>query len=125
MAEAPKDVDEYLAGFPAETQAVLQEIRRRIHALVPEATEAISYQIPTFKLDGKVLVHFAGWKQHVSMYPVPPTDDPELLAEIARYQVSKGTLKFPLDQPIPYDVVEHVALAHVDRVRRSPEGRRP
>lgn len=61
-------------------------------------------------------MHFAGWKQHVSMYPVPPTTDERLLADIERYQVSKGTLKFPLDEDIPYDVVERVALAHADRL---------
>jgi uncharacterized protein YdhG (YjbR/CyaY superfamily) len=115
MAEAAKDIDEYISGFPADTQEVLREMRRRIHAVAPDATETISYQIPTFKLDGKVLVHFAGWKQHVSIYPVPPTADETLLADIEKYQASKGTLKFPLDQEIPYDVVERVARAHVER----------
>ena len=110
------DIDEYIAGFPDETQKILEEIRTRIHGVAPEATEAISYQIPTFKVGGKVLVHFAGWKEHVSMYPVPPTTDKALLADLEKYQVSKGTLKFPLDQPIPYDVVERVAQAHLARL---------
>jgi uncharacterized protein YdhG (YjbR/CyaY superfamily) len=119
VSDTPADLDEYIASFPPETQPVLQEVRRRIHAAAPEATEAISYQIPTFKLNGKNLVHFAGWKHHLSVYPVPPTDDPGLMAEIEKHRVSKGTLKFALDQPIPYDFIERIARAHVDRTDRT------
>jgi uncharacterized protein YdhG (YjbR/CyaY superfamily) len=116
MTTGTEDVDAYIASFPADTQAVLQEMRRRVRAVAPAATEGISYGIATFKLDGKVLVHVGGFKKHVSMYPVPPTTDDQLLADIEKYQVSKGTLKFPLDHEIPYDVVERVTRAHVDRL---------
>ena len=118
MADAPKDIDDYIATAPADSQPALREIRTRIHALVPDATEAISYQIPTFKLDGKVLVHFAGWKEHVSIYPAPEPDE-ALDADLAPYQdaKSKGTLKFPLDEPMPYDLIGRVIakLAEVNR----------
>jgi uncharacterized protein YdhG (YjbR/CyaY superfamily) len=100
-------VDEYLASFPPAARAVLEEVRETIRRAAPEAQEAISYQIPTFKLDGRPLVYFAGWKQHVSLYPVPEADG-ATRERLARYQTGKGTLRFPLDEPVPYDLVAEV-----------------
>lgn len=106
-------IDEYLAALPADVRPVVERIRKTLHDAVPDAGEKIAYQMPTLTLDGKSLVHFSGWKQHVSLYPVPPVDD-ELAAAIAPYVAGKGTLKFPLNQPIPYDVIARLAQAYVD-----------
>lgn len=103
----PHDIDEYVSGFPPEVQARLEEIRATIHRAVPGATEAISYQIPTFRLHGN-LVHFAAFERHIGLYPAP-FDDPAFADDIARYGAGKGTLRFPLDAPQPLDLVERVA----------------
>jgi len=108
------DVDAYLASLPVETRVVVAEMRRRMLAVAPsDAVEAITYQMPTIKLDGKNLVHYAGWRHHVSVYPVPGGDE-SLLIELERYADGKGTLKFPLAQPIPYDLIERVAAALIE-----------
>ena len=109
MAES---VDEYIASFPVDVQAVLQDVRRTIHAAVPGAGEKISYQIPTITLDGKSLLYFSGWKEHISLYPIPPVDD-ALAADIEPYRAGKGTLKFPLKDPIPYDLITRLTQAFV------------
>ena len=106
-------IDEYLAGLPADVRPIIERIRKTLHAAVPDAGEKIAYQMPTLTLDGTSLVHFSGWKQHVSLYPVPPVDD-ELAAAIAPYVAGKGTLKFPLNQPVPYDLISRLAKAYVD-----------
>jgi uncharacterized protein YdhG (YjbR/CyaY superfamily) len=106
----PTSIDDYISRQPEGTQEILQEMRRRIRAVVPDAGEKISYQIPTLTVGGKNFVHFAGWAKYVSMYPVPSNDE-QLAKDLAPFQASKGTLKFPLDQPVPYDLVERVAAA--------------
>jgi len=101
-------VDEYIGSFPDDVRVILEEIRRRIRAAVPQAAETISYQIPTFTLDGSAFVYFAGWKHHVAVYPIPSGDE-AFERELASYRAAKGTLKFPLKQPIPFDLIERVA----------------
>ena len=108
MASSATTVDEYIAGFPDDTQDVLQELRRRIHAAVPDAQEWISYQIPTFGVDGQYVIYVAGWKNHVSIYPVPEGD-----AELAPYLSGQGTLKLPLGRPVPWDVVDRAITQQV------------
>src|ERR1044072_2410192 len=95
-----ESIDRYIATFPEEVQKVLQKIRQTIQQAAPEATEAFSYQMPTFKLKGKNLVHFAGWKKHIGFYPVP-TAVAAFHKELAPYKQAKGSVQFPLDQPIP------------------------
>ena len=102
-------IDEYIAGFPAEIQEKLREIRKVIHETAPEATEKISYQMPTFYLGGN-LIHFAAFKQHIGVYP-SGSELGALKDEVARYRTSKGTLQFPLSEPIPYELIGRVALA--------------
>jgi uncharacterized protein YdhG (YjbR/CyaY superfamily) len=113
MAAKFTDVDNYIASFPADVQSVLQQIRRTIRAAVPGTQEKISYDIPTMTRDGKRYVHFAGWAKHVSLYPVPEPEETEagsaLAAELEPYLAGKGTLKFPLNKPIPYDLIGRVA----------------
>lgn len=118
----PSTVDKYIAGFPDEVQAVLQKMRSTISPLVPGATEVISYGVPTFKINGKYVVYFAGYKSHVSIYPIPHTASQALQDAFAPYVHGRGTLRFALDKPIPYDLIEKVTLAllreHQDRTTR-------
>ncbi|HWI66299.1 MAG TPA: DUF1801 domain-containing protein, partial [Symbiobacteriaceae bacterium] len=91
-------MDEYIAGFPAEIQQVLQEIRAVIRAAAPAATETISYAMPTFDLKKKHLIHFAAFKQHIGLYPTP-SGIAAFEAELAAYKGAKGSVQFPLNQP--------------------------
>jgi uncharacterized protein YdhG (YjbR/CyaY superfamily) len=113
MAGMPETIDDYIDAFPADVRAILGKVRRRIANAVPTAGETISYGIPTFTLGGRYLVYFAGWKHHISVYPVP-TGDATLEGEIEPYRAGKGTLKFPLAKPIPYDLIERVAALLVE-----------
>ena len=100
----PKTIDEYIAGFPADVQRIMEQVRATIRKAAPEATESISYRIPTFKLHGSYLVYFAGHTRHIGVYPAP-VDAPALKKELAPYAAGKGTVQFPLDKPIPTDEV--------------------
>ncbi len=100
-------IDEYIAAFPADVQPLLQGVRRAIRKAAPEAAETMSYGIPTFDLDGKHLVFFAGWKRHISVYPLPAGDE-AFQQRIAQYKRVKSTVQFPLDQPIPNDLVGEI-----------------
>jgi len=110
-AQPPQDIDEYIARFPADVQAILERVRTTIRRAAPEATETISYQMPAFKQHG-ILVYFAGWKQHIGLYP-PVSGEKNLEKAVARYAGPKGNLQFPLNQPIPYDLIERVVKLRV------------
>jgi uncharacterized protein YdhG (YjbR/CyaY superfamily) len=101
------NIDEYIKTFPTDIQAILEKVRQAIQKAAPEAAETISYGIPTFNLHGKHLVFFAGWKHHISLYPIPGGDE-AFQQKIAQYKRAKGTIQFQLDNPIPYDVVEKI-----------------
>ena len=101
-------VEAYLGSFPDEVRPVLEQVRTAIRAAVPGAQETISYDIPTFKLDGRAVVYFAGWKHHVSVYPIPQADE-ALERDLTPFRAAKGTLKFPLDRPIPYELIGKAA----------------
>jgi len=105
-------VDEYLKDFPAEVRERLEKIRQIIHKAAPQAEEAISYQIPTFKLGGKNLVHFAGFKSHIGFYPVP-SSVAAFRKELAPYVHGKGSIQFPLAQPLPYGLVKRIVAFRV------------
>lgn len=107
---APASIDDYIAGFPAEVQQILQRIRRTMLDGAPGTTEAISYGIPTLMLDGRYLLYFAGWKRHVSIYPAPAADE-ALARDMAPYAAAKSTLQFPLRQPMPYELIGRIAAA--------------
>jgi uncharacterized protein YdhG (YjbR/CyaY superfamily) len=102
----PKTIDEYIAGFPPEVQERLKAIRQVIHEAAPQATEKISYQMPTFYLNGN-LVHFAAFKNHIGFYPAP-TGLEAFKEDIAKYKHSKGAVQFPLDRPVPYDLIRRM-----------------
>ena len=110
-AQPPKDIDEYIARFPADVQAILEQVRTTIRTAAPEAKETISYQMPAFKQHG-ILVYFAVWKKHIGLYP-PVSGDKAIEKAIARYAGPKGNLQFPLDEPIPYDLIERIVKLRV------------
>lgn len=117
MPEKPKTIDEYIAPFPEEVRGRLQLIRLKVKELAPDATEAISYGIPTFKVDGGYVVYFGGWKDFISMYPLPE-GDAAFDTEIEPYRAAKGTARFPHKKPLPMPLIEQfVRLA----MRRSAE----
>jgi uncharacterized protein YdhG (YjbR/CyaY superfamily) len=101
-----KEIDAYIAQFPEETQALLKQIRETIHAAAPDATEAISYQMPTFKLHGN-LVHFAAYKNHIGFYPVPSGIE-AFKDDLSVYKQGKGSVQFPLDEPLPLDLITRI-----------------
>ncbi|HUN22017.1 MAG TPA: DUF1801 domain-containing protein [Anaerolineales bacterium] len=107
------NIDEYIAQFPAEVQVVLQKIRTIIREEVPIASEKISYAIPAFALNGYNLVYFAGWKRHVSLYPIPK-GSAEFAQTVEQYADGKGTLKFDLAQPLPEAFIREVVFWHVE-----------
>jgi uncharacterized protein YdhG (YjbR/CyaY superfamily) len=114
-SKKPADIDEYIAGFPKETQKVLKLIRATIRKAAPKAEEAISYAIPAYKLDGEWLIYFAGFKNHVSVYPAP-RGKPEFRDELAQYKGGKGTVQFPLDKPIPVDLITRIVEYRINGI---------
>ncbi|MFI6572799.1 iron chaperone [Nocardia fluminea] len=118
MAEKATSVDAYLAAQPPAERDVLQRIRETIHRAVPDTGEKISYAIPAATVDGRVFVFFAGWKSHVSVYPTPDGDE-ALMKAVEPYNSGRGTLKFPLGEPIPYDLIAQVAVHLAERAGKS------
>jgi uncharacterized protein YdhG (YjbR/CyaY superfamily) len=115
----PENIDEYIAGFPKNVQRILQKIRLTISKAAPEAEEAIKYQIPTFTLNGN-LVHFAAYEKHIGLYPAPRGIE-KFKKELSVYEGGKGTVRFPLDKPIPFDLISRIVKFRVkdDRQRAS------
>ena len=116
------DIDGYISQFPADVQAILQKVRETIRHAAPEAKETISYMMPAFKQHG-ILVYFAAWKKHIGLYP-PISGDKALEKAIARYAGPKGNLQFPLDQPIPYDLIERLVKLRVKQDAEKAAARR-
>jgi uncharacterized protein YdhG (YjbR/CyaY superfamily) len=106
-----KTIEEYFAIFPEEVREILKKIRQTIHKAAPEASETISYQMPTFKMKGN-LVHFAAFKNHIGFYPTPSGTE-AFQKELAPYKGGKGSIRFPLDQPIPYGLIEKIVKFRV------------
>lgn len=119
----PQTIDEYIAAFPPEVREILETIRRILREAAPEAQETISYRMPAFKGRG-ILLYFAAFKRHIGLYP-PVRGDAELEATLAPYEGEKGNLRFPLDRPIPYDLIERIARLRVqqDRAKAAGKGR--
>lgn len=104
-----KSVDDYIATHPDDVQAILRQVRTTIRKAVPSAEEVISYQIPAYKLHGGTVIFFAGWKQHYSLYPATDRVVEAFKDDLAAYEVSKGTIRFPLSQPVPVKLIEGIA----------------
>lgn len=106
------NIDEYIAMFPDDVQIKLQELRKVIKEIAPDASEAISYQMPTFKLAGRNLIHFAAYKHHIGLYPAS-SGVSEFKNELASYKTSRGAIQFPIDKPIPFDLVRRITKFRV------------
>ena len=104
-----RTIDEYIAMQPPAAQVVLEQVRGAIAKAVPDAEECISYQIPAFKLHGRVLLYFAGWKEHYSVYPASDAMIAAFDGELDAYRVSKGTLRFSLSEPVPVKLIARIA----------------
>ncbi len=115
-------IDEYIATFPEEVQEILKKIRHTIHKAAPEAVEALSYQIPTFKLKGN-LVHFAAFKNHIGFYPTP-SGTAAFQTELAPYKGGKGSIQFPLDKPIPYELIAKIVKFRVKEQKGKQDNQR-
>ncbi len=105
-AGVPENIDDYIERFPDKVQKLLQKIRKTIRKAAPDATEVISYQMPAFK-QKRIVVYFAAYKNHIGIYPAP-RGAREFKKELEQYEGGKGTVQFPLDQPIPYDLITRI-----------------
>ena len=119
----PTTIDEYIAGFPQEVQAILQQVRETIREAAPDARETINYGIPTFTLQGGNLVHFAAFKKHIGFYPTPSGIE-RFKEELLVYEGAKGSVKFPLDQPIPYDLIARIVAFRVEETLAKGNAKR-
>jgi uncharacterized protein YdhG (YjbR/CyaY superfamily) len=111
-----QSVDAYIAAQPEEAQAALKRVRNIIRKAMPKAGEVISYKIPTYKLHGSAVLYFAGWKKHYSLYPVTDRLAAAFKKDFATYAVSKGTIRFPLGEPVPKELIERIAKFRADEV---------
>jgi uncharacterized protein YdhG (YjbR/CyaY superfamily) len=103
------NVDEYISAQPETAQAALRLVRSALRKALPRAEEAISYKIPAYRLHGEVVLYFAGWKQHYSLYPAGERMIAAFADQLASYEVSKGTIRFPLSEPVPVKLIERIA----------------
>jgi uncharacterized protein YdhG (YjbR/CyaY superfamily) len=117
-----KEIDEYIAGFPEHAQELLKKVRQTIREAAPEAQETIKYRIPTFVLRGN-LVHFAAFAKHIGFYPEPSGIE-AFKDELAVYQQAKGSVQFPLDKPIPYDLISRIVKFRVNENLARAKGKK-
>src|SRR2546426_11457985 len=117
-----KSVNEYIASKPKDVRIVLECVRSTIRKAVPAAEEVISYQIPVFKLNGIPVLYFAGWKQHYSLYPASDALVAAFKDELAPYELSKGTIRFPLSEPVPVDLIERIAKFRAEQLTMRDKG---
>jgi uncharacterized protein YdhG (YjbR/CyaY superfamily) len=115
----PNTIDEYIAGFPADTQTILNQVRTTIRQTAPDADESIGYGMPAYKLHGRPLVYFAAYKNHIGFYATPAGHS-EFAKELAIYKQGKGSVQFPLDQPIPFELIAQiVAFRAAENVQKA------
>ena len=112
ITDKSNDIDEYIAGFPKDVQEILEQVRMTIKAAAPDAEETISYAIPTFKLKGN-LVHFAAYKNHIGFYPAPAGAE-AFKKELSVYKTGKGSVQFPLDKPMPLNLIAKIVKFRVE-----------
>jgi uncharacterized protein YdhG (YjbR/CyaY superfamily) len=111
-----QSVEEYIASQPKESQPVLRRVRTILRGALPKAEESISYQIPTYKLGGRAVIYFAGWKKHYSLYPLGENVTETLAKELAEYEVEKGTVRFPLGERMPTHLIQRIAKLRAEAV---------
>ena len=117
-AKKSQTIDEYIESFPENVQSVLEKLRATVREAAPEALESISYDMPTFKLNGERLVYFSAWKNHIGFYSIPEGNE-AFRKELSPYAGEKGSLRFPLDKPIPYDLVMKIVMLRTKEIRRK------
>jgi len=128
-APSPTTVDEYISRCDTPVQKVLKQVRRAIRKALPDAEEVISYQIPAYRVDGRVAVYFAAWKEHYSVYPLTRSIEAAFKREIAQYETSgKGTIRFPFRAPVPVELIQAIARLRAEEVsaaRRKSKSKSP
>lgn len=118
-----KTVDEFITSYPPEIQAVLKKVRAAIKKAAPKAEETINYGIPTFRLNGRNLVHFSAFKQHIGFYPTPSGIE-KFKKELSVFEGAKGSVKFPLEKPIPYALITKIVKFRVQQEAKKAEGKK-
>lgn len=119
MKTSYKNVDEYIRSFPEETQELLKQVRNTIRQAAPEVKESISYGMPAYKLNGRPLVYFAGYQNHIGFYATP-TGHKKFAGELSKYKQGKGSVQFPIDQPMPLDLIERITkFRAIENVSKS------
>ncbi len=113
-----RTIDEYIESFPENVRDILEKLRDTIRKTAPGAAESISYQMPTFKLDRKRLLYFSAWKNHIGFYSVP-IGDAAFRKELSPYSGEKGSLRFPMDKPIPYDLVKKIVMFRMGEIQQK------
>jgi uncharacterized protein YdhG (YjbR/CyaY superfamily) len=108
-------VEEYIESFPKNVQDILEKLRNTVRRTAPDSVESISYSMPTFKLNGQRLVYFSAWKNHIGFYSIPKGDE-AFRKELSPYRGEKGSLRFPLDRPVPYDLVKKIVMLRLKEV---------
>jgi uncharacterized protein YdhG (YjbR/CyaY superfamily) len=117
-AEKFETIDEYIESFPENVQSVLVKLRATVQQAAPKAVESISYDMPTFKLNGERLVYFSAWKNHIGLYSIPEGNE-AFRKELSPYAGEKGSLRFPLGKPIPYDLVKKIVMLRMKEIRQK------
>lgn len=116
--QKPENIDEYIAGFPDDVQKLLKQIRKTIKKAAPDAEESISYAIPTFKLNNRPLVYFAAFKNHVGLYATPNGHE-AFQNELSGYKQGKGSVQFPLDKPMPLDLINKIVKFNAEKIIKA------
>ncbi|MCU0850513.1 MAG: DUF1801 domain-containing protein [Candidatus Thermoplasmatota archaeon] len=123
QGKTPETIDAYIIGFPIEVQQRLQRLRQVILEAAPNAEETIRYQMPTFRLAGKNLVHFAAFQHHIGFYPIP-SGIAAFKKELSPYKQGKGSVQFPLDEPVPYELVKKIVAFRVKETMQAIKGKK-
>ena len=118
MQNKPATIEAYIQTFPADVQAVLETVRRTIRAAAPDAVEAIAYGMPAYKYNGKPLVYFGGFRNHIGLYATP-TGHAAFAGELSKYKQGKGSVQFPLSEPMPLDLITRMVQFRVNELSAS------
>src|SRR6266849_7981272 len=118
LAKKFETMDKYIGAFPENVQSILEKLRETVRQAAPEAVESISYDMPTFKLDGKRLVYFSAWKNHIGFYSIPEGNE-AFGKQLSPYSGPKGSLRFPLEKPIPYDLVNKIVTLRLKEIQKE------